>query len=37
MGLKDNLLNLVLAAQGEAPFGGCTGFGCGAGVCRIDS
>ena len=30
MGLKDNLLNLVLTAQGEAPFGGCTGFGCGA-------
>jgi selenobiotic family peptide radical SAM maturase len=30
MGLKDNLLNLVLVAQGEAPFGGCTGFGCGA-------
>jgi len=30
MGLKDNLLNLVLAENGEAPFGGCTGFGCGA-------
>jgi hypothetical protein len=30
MGLKDNLLNLVLAEGGEAPFGGCTGNGCGA-------
>jgi len=27
MGLKDNLLNLVLAEGGEAPFGGCTGNG----------
>ena len=30
MGLKDNLFNLVLAEGGEAPFGGCTGNGCGA-------
>jgi selenobiotic family peptide radical SAM maturase len=30
LGLKDNLLNIVLAERGEAPFGGCTGFGCGA-------
>ena len=30
MGLKDNLLNATLADQGQAPFGGCTGFGCGA-------
>ena len=30
MGLKDNLINIVLAERGEAPFGGCTGFGCGA-------
>jgi len=30
MGLKDNLFNLVLAEGGEGPFGGCTGFGCGA-------
>jgi len=28
--LKDNMLNPVLAAQGAEPFGGCTGFGCGA-------
>ncbi len=28
--LKDNLLNPALAAQGGEPFGGCTGFGCGA-------
>jgi len=30
MGLKDNLINIVLAQRGEPPFGGCTGFGCGA-------
>jgi selenobiotic family peptide radical SAM maturase len=30
MGLKDSLINIVLARRGEAPFGGCTGFGCGA-------
>ena len=30
MGLKDNLINVVLSRQGEPPFGGCTGFGCGA-------
>ena len=30
MGLKDNLLNVILADQGQEPFGGCTGFGCGA-------
>ena len=28
--LKDNLLNPALAARGEKPFGGCTGYGCGA-------
>ena len=28
--LKDNLLNPALAAKGAEPFGGCTGFGCGA-------
>jgi len=30
LGLKDNLLNITLKQQGMAPFGGCTGFGCGA-------
>ena len=30
MGLKDNLINIVLTERGEALFGGCTGFGCGA-------
>jgi selenobiotic family peptide radical SAM maturase len=30
LGLKDNLLNIPLHRQGEEPFGGCTGFGCGA-------
>jgi selenobiotic family peptide radical SAM maturase len=30
LGLKDNLTNIVLTQRGEAPFGGCTGFGCGA-------
>jgi len=28
--LKDNLFNIILQKQGERPFGGCTGFGCGA-------
>lgn len=28
--LKDNLLNPALVSQGAEPFGGCTGFGCGA-------
>lgn len=30
MGLKDNLINIVLQEQGDKVFGGCTGFGCGA-------
>jgi len=30
MGIKDNLINIFLRDQGLAPFGGCTGFGCGA-------
>jgi selenobiotic family peptide radical SAM maturase len=30
MGLKDNLFNIVLREKGMDPFGGCTGFGCGA-------
>ncbi len=30
MGLKDNLINIVLERQGQELFGGCTGFGCGA-------
>ena len=30
LGLKDNLINILLARQGAEPFGGCTGFGCGA-------
>ena len=28
--LKDNLINIVLQQRGMEPFGGCTGFGCGA-------
>jgi selenobiotic family peptide radical SAM maturase len=30
MGLKDNLINLIRREKGLPPFGGCTGFGCGA-------
>jgi selenobiotic family peptide radical SAM maturase len=30
LGRKDNLLNLVHLELGEDPFGGCTGYGCGA-------
>ena len=30
LGLKDNLLNLVLEETSSRVFGGCTGFGCGA-------
>ena len=30
MGLKDNLLNIIRREKGSAPFGGCTGHGCGA-------
>jgi selenobiotic family peptide radical SAM maturase len=30
MGLKDNLLNIVLEGRGMEVSGGCTGFGCGA-------
>jgi selenobiotic family peptide radical SAM maturase len=30
MGLKDNLFNIVLHKRGDEPFGGCTGYGCGA-------
>lgn len=30
LGLKDNLINPLLYQKGLAPFGGCTGFGCGA-------
>lgn len=30
MALKDNLINIVKADRQEKPFGGCTGFGCGA-------
>lgn len=28
--LKDNLFNILLEERGLEPFGGCTGFGCGA-------
>lgn len=28
--LKDNLVNIILQQRGKEPFGGCTGFGCGA-------
>jgi selenobiotic family peptide radical SAM maturase len=30
LGLKDNLINVLNYRNGSAPFGGCTGFGCGA-------
>lgn len=30
MGIKDNLLNIVLERRGMETFGGCTGYGCGA-------
>ncbi len=31
LGFKDNLINIIRDEQGRKPFGGCTGFGCGAG------
>jgi selenobiotic family peptide radical SAM maturase len=30
LNLKDNLFNITLQRRGMGPFGGCTGFGCGA-------
>jgi selenobiotic family peptide radical SAM maturase len=30
LGLKDNLINIIRSEKAMAPFGGCTGFGCGA-------
>lgn len=30
MGIKDNLINIIRRDRGDAPFGGCTGHGCGA-------
>jgi selenobiotic family peptide radical SAM maturase len=30
LGLKDNLINIICMEKGIAPFGGCTGYGCGA-------
>ena len=30
MGLKDNLINILHHEKGREPFGGCTGYGCGA-------
>ena len=30
LSLKDNLFNIALQRRGMGPFGGCTGFGCGA-------
>jgi selenobiotic family peptide radical SAM maturase len=30
MGIKDNLINIIRKEQGVEPFGGCTGYGCGA-------
>jgi len=30
LGIKDNLINILRKERGEPPFGGCTGFGCGA-------
>jgi radical SAM protein with 4Fe4S-binding SPASM domain len=30
MGLKDNLINIIRSEKNMPPFGGCTGYGCGA-------
>ena len=30
LGIKDNLINILRRESGHRPFGGCTGFGCGA-------
>jgi len=30
LGIKDNLINILLRRRGSPLFGGCTGFGCGA-------
>ena len=30
LGLKDNLINIFRKEKGDEPFGGCTGYGCGA-------
>lgn len=30
IGFKDNLINIIREHRGMSPFGGCTGFGCGA-------
>jgi selenobiotic family peptide radical SAM maturase len=30
MGWKDNFINVLCHERGEEPFGGCTGYGCGA-------
>lgn len=30
LGLKDNFLNIIMQKKAMDPFGGCTGFGCGA-------
>jgi selenobiotic family peptide radical SAM maturase len=30
LGLKDNLMNILRHKKGITPFGGCTGYGCGA-------
>ena len=30
LGVKDNLINIIYRQKGIDPFGGCTGFGCGA-------
>ena len=30
LGRKDNLINIIRRENGQAPFGGCTGYGCGA-------
>lgn len=30
MGLKDNLMNIIRHRRGDGPFGGCSGYGCGA-------
>ena len=30
LGLKENLINIVLQDNGAPPFGGCAGYGCGA-------
>jgi selenobiotic family peptide radical SAM maturase len=35
MGYKENLINIELKKRGMEPYGGCSGFGCGAAFCFL--